>query len=147
MLQSPLFFILLCFFFPSLLLLFSLLFFLLLWDSWSLFFTTLFQNLFYILVALLFYFTMIIIFISWTLTSSESSGCILLRFWLIFLTQHTHTVTLHWTKWLKGRTHHKIKNQKQYSMPQSYRIWITFDVRKPIQKHNYKATRGYRKKA
>ena len=30
------------------------------------------------------------------------------------------------------------KNQKQYSLPQNYRFGLQSDVRKPIQKHNYK---------
>ena len=58
-----------------------------------------------------------------------------------------HTATLHWKKRLEGRIYHKRKNQKQYSLPQSYRIWIKYDVRNSIQKYDYKATGGSGKKA
>ena len=50
------------------------------------------------------------------------------------------------SKMTRKKTHHKRRNQKQYSLPQSYRFGLQFDVRKPTQKHNYKATGGSGKK-
>ena len=73
-------------------------------------------------------------------------GYILLRSWLICLTQPTHTTILHRTKWLERRIHLKRKNWKQYSLPQSYRFWISIHVRNSIQKYNYKVNGGSGKK-
>ena len=42
----------------------------------------------------------------------------------------------------KRKIHHERKNGKQYSLPQSHRIWITIRCQKTNQKHNCKATGG-----
>ena len=68
-----------------------------------------------------------------------------LRLWLIFLTQPVHTATLQWAKWLEGRSHHKrIRNSTLFHRLIEFEL--QFDVRKPIQKHNYKASGGSVKK-
>ena len=54
--------------------------------------------------------------------------------------------TLHWAKWLEGKTHLKRKRNS----PLSHRVTksgLQFNVRKPIQKHYHTATGGSRKKA
>ena len=54
--------------------------------------------------------------------------------------------TLHCTKWLGGRIYHeRIKNSTLCHRVTEY--GFKFDVRKPIQKHNYKATGDSRKKS
>ena len=69
--------------------------------------------------------------ISGLLLCQNYLGWNLLRLWLIFLMQPAETATLHWAKWLDRRNNHKRKKQKQYSLPQTYRTWITTHIQKP----------------
>ena len=49
---------------------------------------------------------------------------------LRFEQYNSFLATLHGAKWLERITHHKRKNQQQYSLLQSYRIWITIQYQK-----------------
>ena len=92
-------------------------------------------------MVLLFYFVNF-----WSLTSQKHVGWNLLRSWLIFLTQPGHTATLHQKKWLKGRIHPKERTGNRIFCHRVAEFGLQFDLRKPIQKHNYKATGGSGKK-